>query len=65
MENNTIMTPELIEPLLEDMGDSEPIRSVLRNRALEMLTWGEITMGELNVALNDFAEGYEARISLN
>ena len=53
-----LATPEHIEPLLEDIGDESTIRDIIREQAKEIVSWGEITLGELNTMLCCFVEGY-------
>ena len=67
-DNEDLATPMLIDPLLDDMfkldeegktADKKEALQATRERAKEILTWGEITMGDLNNALNFFYEGYD------
>lgn len=51
---------DLIDPLLADMGfDNDEVKEATRERAKEILTWGEITMGDFSAMLSEFYEGYK------
>jgi len=55
-------TPDLIDPLLADMfgaGEDEAFIAT-REQAKEILTWGEMTMGNLGLMLSSFYDGFEA-----
>ncbi len=66
MNNNTVMTPELVEPLLDDMGFEAPeAREATRKHSLAAIDAGEITWGVLNASASAFAEGYETCLKVH
>jgi len=61
VNNNTMMRPELVNPLLEDIGFESPEeREATKKFCLGALDVGDITCGDLNTMAASFADGYQA-----
>ena len=63
-QSNQPATPELIEPLLDDMigkGNSRQIRQAVKRYCAALIAEINCTMGELNGLAAAFCDGYQAR----
>ncbi len=61
MENETIMKPEMVDELLDDIGFNSPeVREATRQYCLKLIDFGGMEYGTLNCNASSFVDGYEA-----